>query len=141
MPVYLDNAATTKPCAEAVEAAVRAMTENYGNPSSLHRMGLDAQLCADKARKQVMLIYGFGELISQVMEINRRLDKVKETEEVPAKEVNAKAPAQVTKNETKNDTVPGNSASSDPFGSWSCPKCGTKNLNSRKSCWRCEYEL
>ena len=95
----------------------------------------------DKARKQVMLIYGFGELISQVMEINRRLDKVKETEEVPAKEVNAKAPAQVTKNETKNDTVPGNSASSDPFGSWSCPKCGTKNLNSRKSCWRCEYEL
>ncbi len=51
MPVYLDNAATTKPCAEAVEAAVRAMTENYGNPSSLHRAGLDAQLAVDGARK------------------------------------------------------------------------------------------
>lgn len=53
MPVYLDNAATTKPCAEAVEAAVRAMTENYGNPSSLHRAGLDAQLTVDDARKTI----------------------------------------------------------------------------------------
>ena len=53
MPVYLDNAATTKPCAEAVEAAVAAMTENYGNPSSLHRAGLDAQLIVDSARKTI----------------------------------------------------------------------------------------
>ena len=44
MSIYLDNAATTKPCGEAVSAAVDAMTENYGNPSSLHRAGLDAQL-------------------------------------------------------------------------------------------------
>lgn len=53
MPVYLDNAATTKPCEEAVEAAVRAMTVNYGNPSSLHRAGLDAQLAVDGARKMI----------------------------------------------------------------------------------------
>ncbi len=51
MSVYLDNAATTKPCKAAVEAAVAAMTENYGNPSSLHRAGLDAQLAVDRARK------------------------------------------------------------------------------------------
>ena len=51
MSVYLDNAATTKPCAEAVSAAVDAMTDNYGNPSSLHRAGLDAQLAMDSARK------------------------------------------------------------------------------------------
>ena len=49
--VYLDNAATTKPCTEAVNAAVKAMTENFGNPSSLHRAGLDAQLAVDEARK------------------------------------------------------------------------------------------
>lgn len=49
--IYLDNAATTKPCAEAVQAAVSAMTENFGNPSSLHRAGLDAQLAVDNARK------------------------------------------------------------------------------------------
>ena len=23
---------------------------------------------------------------------------------------------------------------------WNCPKCGTKNLNSRTTCWRCDYE-
>ncbi len=53
MSVYLDNAATTKPCEAAVKAAVAAMTENYGNPSSLHRAGLDAQLAVDSARKIV----------------------------------------------------------------------------------------
>lgn len=53
MEVYLDNAATTKPCAEAVEAAVAAMTDNYGNPSSLHRVGLNAQLLMDSARKTI----------------------------------------------------------------------------------------
>ena len=51
MFVYLDNAATTKPCAEAVQAVISAMTENFGNPSSLHRVGLDAQLAVDNARK------------------------------------------------------------------------------------------
>lgn len=51
MSVYLDNAATTKPCVPAVEAAVDAMTVNFGNPSSLHRAGLDAQLVVDRARK------------------------------------------------------------------------------------------
>lgn len=51
MFIYLDNAATTKPCAEAVQATVSAMTENFGNPSSLHRAGLDAQLAVDNARK------------------------------------------------------------------------------------------
>lgn len=51
MPVYLDNAATTRPCAPAVAAAVDAMTVNFGNPSSLHRAGLDAQLVMDRARK------------------------------------------------------------------------------------------
>ena len=51
MSIYLDNAATTKPCDEAVRAAVTAMTDNFGNPSSLHRAGLDAQLAMDRARK------------------------------------------------------------------------------------------
>lgn len=58
MSIYLDNAATTKPCGEAVSAAVDAMTENYGNPSSLHRAGLDAQLAVDKARKAIAASIG-----------------------------------------------------------------------------------
>jgi len=39
--IYLDNSATTKPCAEAVEAMTKALTENWGNPSSLYAFGID----------------------------------------------------------------------------------------------------
>ena len=51
MNIYLDNAATTKPCREAVKAITDCLTENYGNPSSLHRAGLQAQLAVDNVRK------------------------------------------------------------------------------------------
>lgn len=53
MAAYLDNAATTKPCAECIAAMNDAMVNTYGNPSSLHRMGLEAQLVVDAARKQI----------------------------------------------------------------------------------------
>lgn len=53
MMTYLDNAATTRVCEEAAQAAVDAMRENYGNPSSLHRMGLDAELILTSARKSM----------------------------------------------------------------------------------------
>lgn len=58
MTVYLDNAATTKPCKEAAEAVMVALTENYGNPSSLHKMGLNAQLAVDAARKSIASALG-----------------------------------------------------------------------------------
>lgn len=58
MFIYLDNAATTKPCTEAIAMATKMMTENFGNPSSLHRVGLDAQLAMDKARKSVATSIG-----------------------------------------------------------------------------------
>lgn len=51
MEIYLDNAATTKPSSEAIEAALGCMTDNYGNPSSLHTKGLKAQIVIDEARK------------------------------------------------------------------------------------------
>ncbi len=51
MSIYLDNAATTKPCREAVKAVCDCMEENFGNPSSLHRAGLNAQLAVDNVRK------------------------------------------------------------------------------------------
>jgi len=43
MPVYLDNAATTKVCPEAARAALEVMTETYGNPSSIHALGVAAK--------------------------------------------------------------------------------------------------
>ena len=58
MEHYLDNAATTKPCAEAAEAVVRCMTEQYGNPSSLHRKGLEAQHVMEHARQQIAAALG-----------------------------------------------------------------------------------
>ncbi len=50
--VYLDNAATTKPCEEALSAVMTA-AEMYGNPSSLHKMGIDAEKLVIDARKAV----------------------------------------------------------------------------------------
>ncbi len=40
---YLDNSATTKPCKEAVEAINIALIQNWGNPSSLYSLGMDAE--------------------------------------------------------------------------------------------------
>jgi hypothetical protein len=53
MEHYLDNAATTKVCPEAAEAALKAMTELYGNPSSTHTKGREAKKLLDASRKAV----------------------------------------------------------------------------------------
>ena len=43
MEAYLDNSATTR-CMECVtEKMVRILREDYGNPSSLHKKGMDAE--------------------------------------------------------------------------------------------------
>lgn len=52
--VYLDNAATTRPCDEAVNAAVSAARECFGNPSSLHRMGITAEKIITSAQNTIM---------------------------------------------------------------------------------------
>ena len=53
MSIYLDNAATTRVCPEAAEAALRMMTEVYGNPSSTYKLGREAKAAVDTARRQV----------------------------------------------------------------------------------------
>lgn len=65
MEHYLDNAATTKVCDEAAQAALAAMTENYSNPSSTHTKGREANRLLESARKQVSAALGCtpGELI------------------------------------------------------------------------------
>ena len=50
---YLDNSATTMVSAAAAEAAVELMTGIYGNPSSLHGMGLAAEREVEHAREAV----------------------------------------------------------------------------------------
>ena len=55
---YLDNAATTQVLPEAAEAAVRAMCEAFGNPSSLHKMGVEASHLLEDSRKTVAAVLG-----------------------------------------------------------------------------------
>ena len=43
MEAYLDNAATTKVSKKAAEIAEKVMKEDYGNPSSKHIKGFDAE--------------------------------------------------------------------------------------------------
>ena len=53
MIAYLDNSATTRPCAEAVAAVNETLNECWGNPSSVHRLGVEALHRLDRARTQV----------------------------------------------------------------------------------------
>ena len=55
--MYLDNSATTALCDAAKQAMLQAM-ECYGNPSSLHAVGLEAEHMVKKAREQVTSALG-----------------------------------------------------------------------------------
>ena len=56
--IYLDNSATTKPCAEAITAVTEAMTESWGNPSALYNFGLETNRALQLARRQVAATLG-----------------------------------------------------------------------------------
>lgn len=43
MEIYLDNSATTKPYKEVIDKMVHALSIEYGNPSSLHRKGIEVE--------------------------------------------------------------------------------------------------
>lgn len=51
--VYVDNNATTKVDKEVVEEMMPCLTENYGNPSSMHHLGGEAGKILDTARVRV----------------------------------------------------------------------------------------
>lgn len=52
--IYLDNAATTKPCKEAIAAVSNTMESCFGNASSLHKMGIKAEIAINSARKTLL---------------------------------------------------------------------------------------
>ena len=56
MEFYLDNAATTKPSEGTVSLIQKVLTEAYGNPSSLHRKGQEAEKYMITARRQLAKI-------------------------------------------------------------------------------------
>ena len=53
MEIYLDNSATTRICSEAAEKMIYIINNIYGNPSSLHSKGLQAEHEINDARKAV----------------------------------------------------------------------------------------
>ncbi len=61
MTIYLDNSATTRQYDQVTQVMTRAMEELYGNPSSLHAMGLAAEKEVRKARKAVAASLGAKE--------------------------------------------------------------------------------
>jgi cysteine desulfurase len=56
--VYLDNSATTRPSEEVIEMVTKALRDSYGNPSSLHRKGIEVEKLIKAARKQVARALG-----------------------------------------------------------------------------------
>ncbi|WP_110114123.1 cysteine desulfurase family protein [Bacillus sp. CGMCC 1.16541] len=63
--IYLDNSATTKPYKEVVDSFVKVSSTYYGNPSSLHKFGVQAENLLTHAREQVASILDakFNEII------------------------------------------------------------------------------
>lgn len=51
MNVYFDNSATTKPYDEVIEAVSKGMKEYFGNPSSLHKIGMNCEKRLNEARE------------------------------------------------------------------------------------------
>ena len=51
--IYLDNAATTRPCPAALDAMRTALEDAWGNPSALYRPGQQARKLVEDARRTV----------------------------------------------------------------------------------------
>lgn len=51
--LYFDHAATTPPFEEVIEAVGEVMGRHFGNPSSIHRLGMDAERLLARAREAV----------------------------------------------------------------------------------------
>ena len=56
--IYLDNSATTQPCRACIDAMTELLTDCWGNPSSVHAMGIDANARLRLARQQVAAALG-----------------------------------------------------------------------------------
>ena len=61
MQVYLDNSATTKPYDKAVDVMTKVLREDFGNPSSLHTLGIAAEKYVKQARKSLAQSLGAKE--------------------------------------------------------------------------------
>lgn len=63
--IYLDNAATTKSFQQVVDVMIDCLVNKYGNPSSLHRKGIEAENILKESRNIVAKALGVepGEIL------------------------------------------------------------------------------
>lgn len=61
MEIYLDNSATTRQYDEVTDEMILMAKRIYGNPSSLHRMGIEAENAVNKARNRLAQALGASE--------------------------------------------------------------------------------
>jgi len=59
--IYLDNSATTKPCGKSIEYMNNALQNFWGNPSSLHLLGVEAEIMLNDARRTIARFIKAGE--------------------------------------------------------------------------------
>lgn len=59
--IYMDNAATTKLDSEVLKAMLPFLKSEYGNPSSMHALGIRAKNAVSASRRRVAEILGCGE--------------------------------------------------------------------------------
>ena len=62
MEAYLDNSATTRAYPEVGDLVYKVMCQDYGNPSSMHRKGVDAEHYVKEAK----------ETIAKVLKVNAK---------------------------------------------------------------------
>ncbi|MBO5461262.1 MAG: cysteine desulfurase [Ruminococcus sp.] len=62
MEIYLDNSATTRCYPEVGELVYKAMCQDYGNPSSMHRKGIEAEHYVKDAK----------EIIARILKVNAK---------------------------------------------------------------------
>ena len=62
MEIYLDNSATTKVYDEVAELMLKVFKEDYGNPSSMHNKGMEAERYVKKS----------AEIIAKILKVNEK---------------------------------------------------------------------
>ena len=76
MEAYLDNSATTRCCEEAAQLVVKLLTEDYGNPSSLHNKGVIAENYMNRKKKSVLRQVVLSPIILQLSVWQRQTSEV-----------------------------------------------------------------
>ena len=57
-PIYLDNAATTRPLPEVILTMGQVLYDTFANPSSTHTAGRDAKVVVETSRREIAALLG-----------------------------------------------------------------------------------